>query len=90
MEVVIGVRILGLQGEDPRIWRRVQLDHGLHGQRSVYEVGRLVIDVLDLDDDALIVCVCKMPQGRGNQLLPLSLTKEGGKAVSCRHMVIIQ
>ena len=46
-----------LQGEDPRVRRRVQLDDGLHRQRAVDEVGRLVVHVLDPDDDALVVRV---------------------------------
>ena len=58
VEVVVGVRVLGLQREHRRVGRRVQLDHGLHRQRPVDEVRRLVVDVLDLDDDALVVRVC--------------------------------
>ena len=58
VEVVVCVRVLGLQREHGRVGRRVQLDHGLHRQRPVDEVGRLVIDVLDLDDDTLVVRVC--------------------------------
>ena len=42
--------------------RDIVVDEGagwphLHGQRPIDEVGRLVVDVLDLDDDALIVRV---------------------------------
>ena len=57
MEVVVGVGILGLQGEDPSVWRRVQLDDRLHRQRAVDEVRRLVVHILDPDDDALVVRV---------------------------------
>ena len=57
VEVVVGVGVLGLQREDARVGRRVELDDGLHGQRTVDEVGRLVVHVLDADDDALVVRV---------------------------------
>ena len=46
-----------LQGEDARVGGRVQLDDCLHGKRAVDEVGRLVVHVLDPDDDALVVRV---------------------------------
>ena len=57
MEVVVGVRVLGLQGEHGGVGGSVQLHHGLHRQRSVDEVGRLVVDVLHFDDDALVVSI---------------------------------
>ena len=57
VEVVVGVGVLGLEGEDRGVGGSVELDHGLHGQRSVDEVGRLVIDVLHFDDDSLVVRV---------------------------------
>ena len=57
MKVVISVGILGLESEDRGVGRSVELDHGLHGQRSVDEVGRLIIDILHLDDHPLIVSV---------------------------------
>ena len=64
VKVVIGVRVLGLEGEDPGVGRRVQLDDGLHRQRPVDEVGRLVVHVLHLHDDALVVGVWKSFQMR--------------------------
>ena len=57
MQIVIRVGVLGLEGEHPRVGRRVELDHRLHGERPVDEVGRLVVHVLDADDDALVVSV---------------------------------
>ena len=57
MEVVVGVRVLGLQGEHGGVRRGVQLHHGLHGQRSVDEIRRLVVDVFHFDDDTLVVGV---------------------------------
>ena len=57
MEVMVGVRVLGLQGEHGRVGGSVQLDHGLHGQRPVDEVRRLVVDVFHFDDDPLVVGV---------------------------------
>ena len=57
MKVVISVGILGLESEDRGVGGSVELDHGLHGQRSVDEVGRLIIDILHLDDHSLIVSV---------------------------------
>ena len=55
VEVVVSVRVLGLQGEHGGVGRGVQLHHGLHGQRSVDEIRRLVVDVFDFDDDTLVV-----------------------------------
>ena len=55
VNVVVSVRIPGLQREDGRVGRCVQLDDGLHRQRPVNEIGRLVIDVLHLDDHTLVV-----------------------------------
>ena len=55
MKVVISVGILGLESEDRGVGGSVELDHGLHGQGPVDEVGRLVIDVLHLDDHSLVV-----------------------------------
>ena len=57
MKVVIGVRIFSLKGEDSRVRRRVQLDDGLHRQRPVDEVGRLIVDVFHLHYNALVVGV---------------------------------
>ena len=57
VEVVVGVWILGLEGEDPGVGGRVQLDDGLHRQGPVDEVRRLVVHVLHLHDDALVVGV---------------------------------
>ena len=57
VEVVIGVGVLGLHGEHGGVGRSVQLHHGLHGQRSVDEIGRLVVDVFHFDDDALVVSI---------------------------------
>lgn len=47
-----------MEGEDGRVGGRVQLDDRLHGQGAVYEVGWFVVDVADVDDDALIVRIC--------------------------------
>ena len=55
VEVVGGVGVLGLQGEHGGVGRSVQLHHGLHGQRSVDEVRRLVVDVFHFDDHTLVV-----------------------------------
>ena len=57
MEVVVGVRVLGLQGEHGGVGGSVQLHHGLHGQRSVDEIRRLVVDVFHFYDDTLVVGV---------------------------------
>ena len=57
MKVVVSVGVLGLEGEHGGVRRRVKLHHGLHGQRTVDEVGRLVVDVLHLDDDPLVVSI---------------------------------
>ena len=57
MEVVVGVRVLGLEGEHWSVGGSIQLHHGLHGQRPVDEVGRLIVDVLDFDDDSLVVSI---------------------------------
>ena len=59
MQVVIRVGVLGLEREDPGVGWRVKLDDGLHGQRPVDEVGRLIIHVFHLHDDTLVVGVCK-------------------------------
>jgi hypothetical protein len=63
VNVVVSVRIPGLQREDGRVGRCVQLDDGLHRQRPVNEIGRLVIDVLHLDDHTLVV---RIYQGKKN------------------------
>ena len=52
MKVVVSVGVLGWA-----VGQRVKLHHGLHGQRTVDEVGRLVVDVLHLDDDPLVVSI---------------------------------
>ena len=57
VEVVVSVRVLGLQGEHGGVGGSVELHHRLHRQRPVDEVGRLVIDVLHLDDHTLVVRV---------------------------------
>ena len=54
---MVGVWVLGLEGEHGGVGGSVELDHGLHGQGAVDEVGRLVVHVLDPDDDALVVRV---------------------------------
>ena len=58
VEVVIGVWVLGLESEHRGVGGSVELDHGLHGQGPVDEVGRLVVDVLHLDDHTLVVRIC--------------------------------
>lgn len=57
VDVVVRVGIASLQGEDGRVWRCIELDDGLHGQWPVDEVRRLVIDILHLNNHALIVRV---------------------------------
>ena len=57
MEVVIGVGVLCLQGEHGGGRGCVEVDHGLHGEGPVDEVGRLVVHVLHPDDHALVVRV---------------------------------
>lgn len=57
MDVMVRVGIASLQGEDGRVWRCIELDDGLHGQWPVDEVRRLVIDILHLNNHALIVRV---------------------------------
>lgn len=58
MNIVVGVRVPRLQGEDRCVRWRIELYHGLHWQRSVDEIGRFVVDIPDVDDDALVVGVC--------------------------------
>lgn len=58
MNVVVRVRISGLEGKDGRVGRSVELDDGLHRKRPVDEVRRLVVDIFHLDDDSLIVRIC--------------------------------
>ena len=58
VDVVVSVRIPGLQGEDGRVGRCVELDDGLHRQRPVDEVRRFIVDVFHLDNDALVVRIC--------------------------------
>ena len=65
MNVMIGIQVPRLQCEDGRVGLGVQLDHGLHGQRPVDEVGVLVVVVLHADDDALVVLVCEEVVGWG-------------------------
>jgi hypothetical protein len=57
VDVVIGVWIASLQCENWCVWRSVQLDHGLHGQGSVDEVGWLIVHIFHMDYDPLIVSV---------------------------------
>lgn len=57
VDVVVGVRVPRLESEDWGIGCSVQLDHGLHGQWPVDEVGGLVVDIFDVDDHALVVRV---------------------------------
>ena len=57
MDVVVCVGIASLEREDGRVWRCIELDNGLHGQWPVDEVRRLVIDILHLNNHALIVRV---------------------------------
>lgn len=78
MEVVVGVGVLGLEGEHRGVGRRVELDHGLHRQRPVDEVRRLVIDVLHLDDHPLVVRVCKYRDFRFSIIYARIFTKRWG------------
>ena len=59
VDVVVSVGILGLEREHPCIWGSVELDHSLHRQRPVDEVGRLIVDVFDADDHSLVVRICE-------------------------------
>ena len=54
---MVSVGVFGLKGEDWGGRGCVEVDHSLHGQRPVDEVGRLVVDVLDSDDHPLVVGV---------------------------------
>ena len=76
VNVVVSVRIPGLQREDGRVGRCVQLDDGLHRQRPVNEIGRLVIDVLHLDDHTLVVRIYP----KKNYLNKLSFILKGENA----------
>ena len=78
MEVVVGIGVLGLEGEHRGVGRRVELDHGLHRQRPVDEVRRLVIDVLHLDDHPLVVSVCKQGYFRFQLFMRGSSQNDGG------------
>ena len=60
MKIVIGVRIFGLKREHPSVGGCVELDDGLHRQRTVDEIRGFVVHVLHLDDDSLIVGVWGM------------------------------
>lgn len=55
VDIVVGVRVAGLQSEDGRVGRGVELDHSLHGQGPIDEVRRFVVDIFHLHDHALIV-----------------------------------
>ena len=55
MDVVVGVGIASLEREDGRVGWRVELDDGLHRQRPINEVRRFVVDILHLNNNALIV-----------------------------------
>lgn len=55
---MVSVWVTGLQGKYWSIWCRIKLDDSLHGKRTIDEIGRFVVDVLDVDDDALIVGIC--------------------------------
>lgn len=57
VDVVVRVGVTSLQREDGRVLRCIKLDDGLHGQRPVNEVRRLIIDILHLHNHALIVRV---------------------------------
>lgn len=59
MNVVVSVRITGLQCEHGCVWWGIQLHHSLHGQGAVNEVWRLIVDVLDVDYHALVVGIYK-------------------------------
>ncbi len=57
MKIVIGVRILGLKREHPSVRGCVELDNGLHRQRTVDEIRWFIVHILHLDNDSLIVGV---------------------------------
>lgn len=59
MYTVIGVRVSRLKGENRSVWRGVQLDHSLHGERTIDEIRRLVVHVFNVYNHSLIVRVCK-------------------------------
>ena len=56
---MVGIRVASLQGEHRCVWWCVQLHDGLHWQRAVDEVRRLIVHILDVYDDPLVVRVCK-------------------------------
>ena len=78
VEVVICVRVLGLEGEHWGVGRRVELDHGLHRQGPVDEVRRLVIDVLHLDDHPLVVSVYNFEILDFQLFMQVSTQNDGG------------
>lgn len=55
MDIVIGVWVPGLKGEHGGIRGSIELYHSLHGQGTVDEVRRFIIDIADVDNDPLIV-----------------------------------
>ena len=59
MDVVVLVRIPGLQGEHGGVGRRIEFNHCLHGQRPVDEVRGLIVHIRDEKDNTLVVGVCK-------------------------------
>lgn len=58
MDVMVSVRVSGLQSEHRSVWRSVELYHSLHWQWSIDETRRFVVDVFDMNDDPLVVSVC--------------------------------
>lgn len=58
MNIVVGVGVPRLQGENRGVGGCVQLHHGLHGQGAVDEVGRFVVDIPHVDDHPLVVGIC--------------------------------
>jgi hypothetical protein len=56
---MVRVGVASLQGEHRGVWGCIQLHYGLHWQRAVDEVWRLVVHILNVYDDSLVVRVCK-------------------------------
>lgn len=49
------------------------MDDSLHGEGTIDEVGRFVVDVLDVDDDSLVVGICWAFDGKLNIYLKVYL-----------------
>lgn len=57
MNIMVCVRVSCLKRKNWCIWWGIQLNNGLHRQWTIDEIWWLVVNVLHMDDDALIVGV---------------------------------